>query len=226
MAGLRRRNAGVMGLTLAIAAAMTVLVINAPSIYRAFCAATGTGGTVRRASDAQAAKARAIADADALAADTVTVHFDANTDPDLPWAFAPEQSSVKVHLGQPVKIYYDAKNNSNQTIVGRAVYNIIPYKAAPYFFKIQCFCFTDERLGPGQSARMPVVLYVDSQLMKNKLTSDVHDITLSYTFYRQTGLSPDKIAAARDLAIGSKKEDVAIEHGAATGFANDAPRRP
>ena len=109
--------------------------------------------------------------------------------------------------------------------VARATFNVTPYKAAPYFFKIACFCFTDEKLAPGESAHMPLVLYVDKQLLKDPNTRDVGEITLSYTFFKQKDLSADQVAAARDLGTGSKKTDRNLKQTGSVDFDNDAPRR-
>lgn len=216
MASRLSRNRKVAAIAVAVIVLASLPVIFAPSLYRAFCAATGYGGTVRQA---DAAAAPAVSD------QTVTIFFDANTDADLPWDFRPEQRKVTVALGEPVTIYYDATNRSDETIVGRAVFNVTPYEAAPYFFKIACFCFTDERLGPGETARMPVELFVDAAMLDDHDSENVREITLSYTFYRQDQLSEDEAANARDLAAGSAELDGELSDDAPVAFDNDAPRR-
>jgi cytochrome c oxidase assembly protein subunit 11 len=215
---MRRRNLSVLTLVAAMLAVMSGLVVYSPTLYRAFCNLTGYGGTVQRIAPAKAI-------AGSAAAPPITVHFDANVAPGLAWEFRPEQSKVTTRFGEPTLIYYDAKNDSNETVVARATYNITPFKAAPYFFKIQCFCFTDEKLGPGESARMPVELYVDEQLLKDPGTREVRDITLSYTFFRQSDLPSDKVAGARDLKAGSAALDTSLKDASKVGFDNDAPRR-
>jgi len=132
---------------------------------------------------------------------------------------------VVTHIGEPTTIYYTARNDSDETVVAHATYNVTPYEVAPYFFKIQCFCFTDEKLAPHQSVRMPVQFYVDEQFLKDHTTSDLREITLSYTFFRQDGLSSEDLAAARDLKSGSEATDSRLEHADVTAFDNDAPRR-
>lgn len=199
-------------------AVMIGLVAYSPTLYRLFCAATGYGGSVQRAAAAEVAEAPA-------ADERVTVYFDSNVAPGLDWDFRPEQREVTTRVGEPTKIYYYAKNRTDHPVIARAVYNVTPYKIAPYFFKIQCFCFTEERLGPGESARMPVVFYVDEQMMKDKNTDEVRDITLSYTFFEATDPSADAAQAARDLKAGSKALDTKLESGAEVGFDNDARRR-
>lgn len=155
-------------------AGMLVLVSYAPTIYRLFCSATGYGGTTQRAKAVSFGISR----------HTVIVRFDANVAPGLDWEFKPLQSQVTTHLGEPTEVYFYSKNLSDKPIVARAVYNVTPFKVGPYFTKTQCFCFTNELLKPGESARMPVVFYVDPKLATDANTSDVDTITLSYTFFK------------------------------------------
>ena len=210
-------------LTALVAAAfvgsMLVTVSYAPALYRAFCNATGFDGTPKRADGAMPASA-----AGATARRKLTVFFDSNVAPGLDWEFKPEQRSVEVEVGVPTTIYYDARNRSDQTTVGRAVYNITPTGLAPYFYKIQCFCFTAEKLGPGESAQMPVVFYLDDAMLKADEVQNVHQLTLSYTFYDQKGLPSDNVATARDLKAGSAAEEKQ-KISAETTFVNDAVRR-
>jgi cytochrome c oxidase assembly protein subunit 11 len=214
---IRRRNRWVVAGAGAILAVMTGLVIYAPTLYQLFCNATGYGGTVQRSTGVQPA---------ASAGDeTVTIAFDANVAPGLPWEFRPEQRTVRTHFGEPARINYIARNNSDETIVARASYNVTPYKAAPYFFKIECFCFTEEKLGPHESAEMPVVLYVDEQLRNDPNTEEVRELTLSYTFFRQTDLSDEEIESTRDLKSGSAAIAATLDGGGAAPFDNDAPRQ-
>ena len=215
------RNLRVLLLAVAMVGVMSGLVVYAPTFYRMFCALTGFGGTLQQVALPQDGKAAGTADAGR----PVTVSFDANVAPGLPWAFEPAQWQVEARLGEPVEMRYRARNLSDETIVARATFNVTPYKAAPYFFKIECFCFTDERLGPGEAAEMPLVLYVDRQLQKDPETRDVTEITLSYTFFRQDGLSPEEIAAARDLAGGSAQLDRQLQRQGRVEVENDAPRQ-
>lgn len=157
--------------------------------------------------------------------ETVQVFFDANVAPDLPWEFRPEQRSVETKFGVPTKVYYYAKNVSNETVVARATFNVTPYQTAPFFFKIECFCFTEEKLGPGQSARMPLVLYLDEQMLKDEDARIFREVTLSYTFFRQKNLSYQEIEAARDLSKGSDETDQRLTTSSTQEFDNDAPRR-
>jgi cytochrome c oxidase assembly protein subunit 11 len=202
--------AGLLGLA-------TLGVIYSPTLYSLFCAATGYGGTVRRAAVTAPAPEK-------VAGETFKISFDGNVADGLNWEFRPEQTDVSVEVGEPTTIYYYAKNLSDKPVVAHAVFNVSPFQVAPYFFKIECFCFTDEKLGPGESARMPVVFYLDKQLLQDKEALALRRATLSYTFYKQ-GDDPDRVAAARDLVAGSEEKNAEIARGDAVEFDNDAPRR-
>jgi cytochrome c oxidase assembly protein subunit 11 len=155
-----------------IIAFMIALVAVSPTLYRAFCEATGFNGTTLRAARAPGA-----------VAGQVKVQFDANVHPGLPWRFEPEQTYVNVAPGAQTKIFYRAQNLSARAIVGQAVYNVSPDTVGKYFKKIQCFCFNEQTLQPGQTVDMPVIFFVDPAIEKDPDTRDVHEITLSYTFY-------------------------------------------
>ncbi len=213
----RKRLPTILG-ALGMIAVMSTLVSYAPTLYRLYCAATGAAGTTQRAKPGQAI-------AKDVNGPAITVYFDSTVAPGLGWTFRPLQRSVVVHPGVPTKIYYEATNDTSETLVGRATYNITPFQVAPYFFKIQCFCFTDERLGPHQSAKMPVLFYVDEHMLKDSDVRDVRQITLSYTFFKQDKMTPDKVASARDLKTGSAAEDASISTNNKQAFDNDAPRR-
>jgi cytochrome c oxidase assembly protein subunit 11 len=199
-------------------AAIAGVVAATPRLYRVFCEATGYGGTVR----AVAAPAPAQTEASDK---TLTVFFDSNVAGGLPWEFRPDQRKVTVKLGEPVEVSYFARNLSDKTIVARALFNVTPFQIGPYFFKIECFCFTNERLGPGESAHMPLVFYVDDQAAKDDGAKGVNELTLSYTFYPQTGLSAEGVAAARDLAKGSAEKAAELAGNPKATFANDAARQ-
>jgi cytochrome c oxidase assembly protein subunit 11 len=157
---------------LTIIGAMVVLVAFTPKLYSAFCEATGFDGTTQRADRAPGA-----------VPGEVKVQFDANVHPGLPWRFEPEQNEVEVAPGAQTKIFYRAQNLSARTIVGQAVYNVSPDTVGKYFKKIQCFCFSEQTLKPGEKVDMPVIFFVDPAIKKDPDTKDVHEITLSYTFY-------------------------------------------
>jgi cytochrome c oxidase assembly protein subunit 11 len=155
-----------------ICAAMLGLAFAAVPLYRIFCEATGFAGTTQRADRAPGA-----------VAGQVKVQFDSNVHPGLPWEFRPEQVSVNVAPGAQTKIFYYAHNLSARAITGQAVYNVSPDRVGKYFKKIECFCFTEQTLQPGQKVDMPVIFFVDPAIKTDPDTMDVHEITLSYTFY-------------------------------------------
>jgi len=176
--------ATVAGLCLAVGV-MTTLVSYSVTLYRLFCQATGAGGyTQRAASDTAAASARA-----------VTVSFNTDVAPGLPWRFEPVQRSVTVHLGQESLVFFEAENLSDHPIVGHATFNVTPDRVGLYFKKIQCFCFTEERLAPHQKVEMPVDFFVDPRMAADPDATEVNNIVLSYTFFESR--QPD---AAQDLA--------------------------
>jgi cytochrome c oxidase assembly protein subunit 11 len=168
----RNGNAKTLRVLLLIIGAMVMLVALTPRLYRAFCEATGFDGTTQRADRAPGA-----------VAGQFKVEFDANVHPGLPWRFAPEQVAVNVAPGAQTKIFYSAQNLSSRPVTGQAVYNVSPDTVGKYFKKIQCFCFSQQTLQPGQKVDMPVVFFVDPAIEKDPDTQDVHEITLSYTFY-------------------------------------------
>ena len=163
-------------------AMMCGLVAYSPELYRAFCGATGYGGTTQRA----------YTDPTTTSQQTVTVAFDSNVGPGLAWRFEPEQRSVNVHLGEQKLVFFSAENLSDETTVGHAKFNVTPEAAGIYFNKIQCFCFNEERLDPHQTVDMPVVFYVDPAFAKDEDTRHVDTITLSYTFGRSASPSDAK----------------------------------
>ncbi len=202
---------------------MVGLVVYAPTLYQIFCALTGYGGTVQVAPQAQAAVVPTEEQKQEELPE-ITVYLDANISRDLPWRFRPMQTQVKVRLGEPVVVFYEAVNLSDRPTVGQAVFNVAPFKAAPYFFKTECFCFTEARLDPGERAEMPVQFFVDESILDDPNVREVRQITLSYTFYPQDA-DPQLLAQARDLAEGSKILAEQIRRGEVRNFRNDAPRR-
>jgi cytochrome c oxidase assembly protein subunit 11 len=158
------------------------LVAYAPQLYRAFCGATGYGGTTQRA----------YSDPTATSDKSVTVAFDSNVAPNLPWRFEPEQRSVTVHLGEQKLVFFTAENLSNESIVGHATFNVTPETSGIYFNKIECFCFNEERLDPHQKIDMPVVFFVDPAFAKDSDNLHVDTITLSYTFLRSVNPTQSK----------------------------------
>jgi len=185
------------GLLLAIGV-MTTLVSYSVTLYRLFCSVTGAGGTTQRVA----------ADTAKVSARTVTVFFDTDVAPGLPWRFVPVQRQTVVHLGEEVPVFFEAENTSDRDIVGHATFNVTPDKAGIYFKKIECFCFTEERLAAHQKVEMPVEFFVDPAIADNPSTRDVEQITLSYTFFEsKRGDGAQDLArfdAAPDPALGEK----------------------
>ena len=169
-----RKNLIVIAPCIVAIGIMCVLVAYSPTLYRMFCAATGLAGTTQRVA----------ADTAKISKQTIVVAFDTNVAPGLPWRFEPDQRAVTVHLGEQKLVYFTAENLSNQPIVGHATFNVTPLRSGIYFNKIQCFCFTNERLGPHEKVDMPVVFYVDPGFGKDPDMSDIAQLTLGYTFFR------------------------------------------
>ena len=157
----------------AVLAVMIGITSYSVTLYRLFCQATGAGGTTQRVAVGSTSQTSR----------KVTVFFDTSVAPGLAWTFEPSQRSVTVHLGQDALAFFDATNNAGHDIVGHATFNVTPDKVGPYFKKIQCFCFNEERLRAGEHVQMPVTFFVDPEMAKNPDTADVHEITLHYTFF-------------------------------------------
>lgn len=153
---------------------MVALTAAAVPLYRLFCQVTGFGGTTTTAEAAPGA---------ADDAPLVTVRFNAQTGRGMPWDFKPMQLEVQARVGEQVTVFYEAYNPTNRAITGTSTYNVTPQKVGGYFAKIDCFCFTEQLLQPGQSVAMPVTFFVDPELTIDPLTQEVHTITLSYTFF-------------------------------------------
>ena len=175
MTDLALRNRRAAAIAALIALAMVALGFASVPLYRLFCQATGLNGTTNRASDADV-PLRATGE-------TVMVRFDANMQPGLSWDFRPEKSLQQVKIGERNMAFFIAQNLSKRPITGRATFNVQPDQAGLYFKKIQCFCFTEQTLQPGERVRMPVIFFVDPELRKDPDSKDIQQITLSYTFY-------------------------------------------
>lgn len=172
------------------AAAASITMVGAAfaavPLYNLFCAVTGYGGTTQVATG----EAGEILDRE------ITVYFDANTGRDMPWAFEPIQRSLTVRVGESGLAYYRATNTSDRPVTGVATYNVAPFKSAPYFSKIECFCFVEQTLQPGESIDMPVLFFVDPLIDEERRMDDVTSITLSYTFFEtEEGAEFDRNAA-------------------------------
>lgn len=151
-------------------------------LYNLFCRVTGFGGTTQVASEGEASAAERMARA--IGSKTISVRFDASVASDVPWTFRPDQTTDTVQIGARDMATYFAKNNSNVPITGTATFNVEPEQAGRYFNKIQCFCFTEQTLQPGQEVHMPVVYFIDPAALEDENMKGVEQITLSYTFHK------------------------------------------
>ena len=155
--------------------------------YNWFCRVTGFNGTTQVATSTPTV---------GPLQRTIAVRFDANISAGLPWKFVPEQTEINVRIGEVVTIFYTVTNQSARTTYGQAAYNVAPLTVGAYFQKINCFCFTEQTMAPGETREMPVVFYVDPALAADAENDGLNTITLSYTFY------PVKDPAPRPVASG------------------------
>jgi cytochrome c oxidase assembly protein subunit 11 len=179
---VRAKNRIVALALVAVLALMGGVTYKSSDIYTWFCRVSGFGGTPQVA---ERAPGRVLER-------TMTIRFNADVAPDLPWRFAPAARAVTVQVGAETLAFYRATNNGGAPITGTAAFNVVPDKAGPYFSKIECFCFTEQTLAPGESADFPVSFFVDPAIAEDRGLDDVEVITLSYTFFasqRPTRLS-------------------------------------
>jgi len=171
---VRRGSNG--GVVLSCVAALLVMggaTWAAVPLYRLFCQVTGYGGTTMRAEKAP----------DAVLDRTITVRFDSNVAPGMKWEFGPAQRTMEVKVGENALAFYKAHNSAPNTLKGTATYNVSPEIVGSYFNKIECFCFTEQTLQPGESIEMPLTFFVDPAILQNAQAARIDHITLSYTFY-------------------------------------------
>src|SRR5258708_1863744 len=169
----RRTRATVLPLA-AVVVGMVGLSFASVPLYRLFCQATGFGGTTQRAASAP----KEVADA------VITVRFDAETAPDLGWEFRPLTRELRGHPREEHEVVFRAGNHSAEPVTGTAIYNVTPTKSGIYFDKLQCFCFSEQRLLPGESRDMGVSFFVDPDVLRDPNTRELRTITLSYTMFR------------------------------------------
>jgi cytochrome c oxidase assembly protein subunit 11 len=155
--------------------------------YNWFCRATGFNGTTQVATSAPTSGA---------IARKVAVRFDSNVAGGLPWKFEPEQTEIEIPIGQVTTVYYTVTNQSARTTTGQAAYNVAPLTVGAYFQKINCFCFTEQTMAPGEKREMPVVFYVDPSIASDHENDNLNTITLSYTFYPVKDPAPQPVAAS------------------------------
>jgi cytochrome c oxidase assembly protein subunit 11 len=172
---LRRRDKIVAVSCGLFVAVMIGAAYAAVPLYNWFCRVTGFNGTTQVATSAPGT----------VLDRKITVRFDANTGPGLPWRFEPEQKTIEVRLGEVVTVNYLVINETARPITASATYNVVPLNMGAYFQKINCFCFTEQTLKPGEKREMPVVFYIDPAIVKDTDGAELNTITLSYTFYPQ-----------------------------------------
>jgi cytochrome c oxidase assembly protein subunit 11 len=178
------KNLRVAFMAASLVAGMVGLAYASVPLYRLFCQVTGFGGTtqVAEASDATATT------------QDVSIRFDANVSSDMGWTFKPKQNTLTVKIGEPSMAFYTAHNASSETVTGTAMFNVTPPEAGIFFNKIECFCFTEQTLKPGETVNMPVQFFVDAAILEDADTKSIREITLSYTFYPVKAKAPEKQA--------------------------------
>ncbi|WP_368344283.1 cytochrome c oxidase assembly protein [Pelagovum sp. HNIBRBA483] len=157
--------------------------------YDWFCRVTGFGGVTNVAE----------AGSDVILDQTIKVRFDASLERDMPWTFTPVEREMTVRIGETALAFYEAHNPTDQPVAGQAAYNVAPYEAGVFFDKIECFCFTEQVLQPGETVQMPVSFFVDPAIVDDREGKYVHTITLGYTFY-QIDLPEEEVQAALTTA--------------------------
>lgn len=174
------KNGAVVAMCCSFVIGMGAMAYAAVPLYRLFCQVTGYGGTTQRVEQAS----------DVILDRKIKVRFDANTSQGLPWQFEPVQREIELKIGETVQVMYKARNLSSKPTTGQATFNVTPQAAGAYFNKVQCFCFTETTLQPGEEMEMPVVFFVDPTIVEPVETKDVHTLTLSYTFYPREASKP------------------------------------
>ncbi len=144
-------------------------------LYKIFCKVTGYGGTTQIASNFTQTNISNL--------NEISVRLDSNVNPKLNWDFKPVVSKIKLRPGEQTSVNYIAHNTSDMISTGTATFNVTPHKAGQYFMKLECFCFTDQTLRPGEKITMPVTFFLDEEIFKDKNTIDIEEIVLSYTFF-------------------------------------------
>ncbi|PDS44966.1 cytochrome c oxidase assembly protein [Rhizobium anhuiense] len=175
-----RNNGAVVMMCLSFVFGMGAMSYAAVPLYRIFCQVTGYNGTTQRVDQVSSV----------VLDRTMRVTFDANVAPGLQWDFKPVEREVNPKIGETIQVNFTAENRSNETQRGQAVFNVTPGEAGVYFNKVQCFCFTETDLKPGEKLDMPVVFYIDPDIVKAVESKNIHTVTLSYTFYPKEGPKP------------------------------------
>jgi cytochrome c oxidase assembly protein subunit 11 len=185
----RLGNGTIVAACVTFVISMVGMAYAAVPLYDLFCRVTGYNGTTQRVEQAS----------DTILDRKIKVRFDANTAPGLGWTFEPVQREVEVRIGETIQIMYKARNVTSKASNGQATFNVTPMSAGAYFNKVQCFCFTETLLEPGEELEMPVVFFVDPTIVEPVETKNIKTLTLSYTFYPHEGAKP--VASAVDVKV-------------------------
>ncbi|NEI67998.1 cytochrome c oxidase assembly protein [Rhizobium lusitanum] len=175
-----RNNGLVVAMCLSFVIGMTAMCAAAVPLYRMFCQVTGYNGTTQRVEQVS----------NLILDRQIQVSFDANVAPGLPWDFKPLQKTVSPKIGETVEVKFEIENKSDKPERGQAIFNVTPLEAGVYFNKVQCFCFNETDLAPGEKREMSVVFYVDPEIAKAVETKTINALTLSYTYYPREGVKP------------------------------------
>ena len=171
-----RTNKRLLAVVAIVALSMAGLAYASVPLYKLFCQVTGFGGTTQIATQAP--------EQTPVSSESLAVRLDANVNPQLHWSFVPVKQEMSLKPGEEVTAIYRATNVGMMPSTGTATFNVTPQKAGPYFMKIECFCFTEQTLQPGESIDMPVRFFLDSEIVSDINTSDIDEIVLSYTFFK------------------------------------------
>lgn len=186
-------------MALGLAVAMGGMAFAAVPLYEVFCQVTGYAGTPQRADTG----------ASQILDRKIKVRFNADKERELPWSFQPVQKEISIQVGENALAFFRAKNESDETVTGTATYNVTPATAGLYFTKVECFCFTEQVLMPGQQVDMPVSFYIDPDIAADANMDHIRTITLSYTFYRQPNPQADAQAGQVRAALESERRELA-----------------
>ncbi|KAL1663806.1 cytochrome c oxidase assembly protein CtaG/Cox11-domain-containing protein [Schizophyllum commune] len=208
------KNRALLMYTTAVIIGAVGVTYAAVPLYRMFCAATGFAGTPNVGQGGRFAPERLVPVDDAH---RIRVHFNADHSEQLPWKFIPQQKFVNVLPGETSLAFYKAKNVSNEDIIGIATYNVTPDRIAPYFSKVECFCFEEQRLLAGEEVDMPILFFIDKDMLEDPSCRHVDDVVLSYTFFRARRnahgqLEPDAADDAVQHSLGFDQYEHAPKH--------------
>lgn len=209
----RGMKATVIGLSVMLGIMITLTAFSVP-LYNMFCKVTGYGGTTRVASEVKSAEGRETR--------ILKIRFNADTAKDMPWRFQPEQTEIEIKVGERSLAFFKSSNPSDRPILGQAVYNVTPAKMGQYFNKIECFCFSEQLLRPGEEVDMPVSFFLDPEMLDDDGVDDVTTVTLSYTFFNAGEERLEAYLADHPGALDEERADAGDRVAAAPSTASGA----